>query len=174
MTTTNQDLLARAIGPGDGFVYKLSDHIDAMVAAAVATAGTASTAAGAAAVSTAATASAAAIAASKATPAVVKTADFPLITAGSGTYYSNNGTAALVTFTAPVPVAGVEYRFMVEDADGICFTADATSTIRMGASLSIAGGNLTCTAIGGSLHVKAGATALTWHVLSHEGTWSVT
>lgn len=90
----------------------------------------------------------------------------------SRTLYTNEGTSSQVGFTLPGAVAGLEYTFVVQDADGIQITAASGDTIRVGASVSTSGGTATSSTIGDSLQIVALNTT-EWFATSVVGSWTL-
>ena len=84
--------------------------------------------------------------------------------------FTNEGAGALIVFNLPAAAAGLEYTFIVQDADGIEITAGAGDTIRIGASVSSAGGTATSTDIGSTLTLVA-INATEWMAISNIGVW---
>jgi len=68
---------------------------------------------------------------------------------------TNEGTTAANYHTLPTAVAGLEYSFVVQDADGIRVTAAAGDTIRIAASVSGTAGHIDSTTIGDSVTLVA-------------------
>lgn len=104
-------------------------------------------------------------------------------TAGSGapnvllkneslTLLTNEGTTAQNYHTLPTAVAGIEFDFVVQDADGIRIVAAAGDTIRDLATVSAAAGYIQSTTVGSTLRLTA-INATEWVVLSKQGTWTV-
>lgn len=96
-----------------------------------------------------------------------------ILAAESGTTYSNEGASAIDPFILPAAAAGLRFGFFVQDADGIRVTAAAGDTIRVGASVSGAGGKIENSTIGGSVLLMA-LNATEWVALSSVGTWTAT
>lgn len=90
----------------------------------------------------------------------------------SGTTYSNEGAAALDAFNLPTAVAGLEFEYIVQDADGIQVNAAAGDTIRLVASVSAAAGFIKSTVIGSVVRLKA-INATEWIGTLITGTWTV-
>lgn len=95
----------------------------------------------------------------------------------SGNSYNNTGATALVIFTAPlIAKAGIEYEFIVTDADGIKFQANAADVIQDASQVTGTGGSLACNQIGGVLKVKSiktGTTTFAWYVTYERRTWTL-
>lgn len=109
-------------------------------------------------------------------PAVVSpqaTTPRTLTAADNDRVFTNEGAAATIVFNLPTAVAGLTYRFIVQDSDGIQVTAASGDTIRVAGSVSAAAGNIAATAIGNTVYLVA-INATEWVALSHEGTWVVT
>lgn len=89
------------------------------------------------------------------------------------TLFTNEGASALNVQNLPTAVAGLEYAFYVQDADGIQVVAAAGDTIRINGSVSAAAGNAQSTTVGSSLLLVA-INATEWVAITSSGTWSVT
>lgn len=105
---------------------------------------------------------------------VAKTADYTVTAADNNITFTNQGAAALVTFTLPTLAKGLRFRFYSEDNDGISVISagsaddivthnDATAD---SVTFSTTGRN-----IGAGLEVFANATATKW--LTFPFTWNV-
>ena len=96
------------------------------------------------------------------------------LTAGDGSkLWTNEGAASEIIFDLPVPVAGLEYRFLVQDVDGLRIVPDATSTIRVAAATTTAStGYISSTTIGNVVQIVAINTTQ-WIVVNQVGTWTV-
>ena len=86
---------------------------------------------------------------------------------------SNEGTAARNYHTLPNAVEGLQYTFVVQDADGMRVTAQAGHTIRIGASVSSSGGYTENTTIG-SVLTLLGINTTQWFAIATVGTWTLT
>jgi hypothetical protein len=91
----------------------------------------------------------------------------------SRTAYTNEGASAEVNFNLPDAVPGLEYTFIVQDADGIQITAAAGDTIRIAGTVSASGGTAEATTIGNVIKLMAINTT-EWIAVSVVGTWTVT
>jgi hypothetical protein len=89
----------------------------------------------------------------------------------SGTYFTNEGAAGLITFNLPVAVAGYIYTFIVENVNGIAITAFAGDTIRFGGTVTATGGTITSTTIGSTITLVS-INATEWIAVSLIGTWA--
>ena len=89
----------------------------------------------------------------------------------SGTVFTNEGAAAMSTFTLPTAVAGYVYTWIVQDTDGITITAGAGDTIRWDTSVTATGGSISSTAIGSSITLVA-INATEWVATEIVGTWA--
>lgn len=90
----------------------------------------------------------------------------------SGILTTNTGASGAVTITLGGASVNAHHYFAVTAGQNLIVDALGTDTIRIGASVTAAGGNLTSNTIGNTLHivcVKSGE----WFVVSHEGTWTV-
>jgi len=96
--------------------------------------------------------------------------------AESGRLFTNEGASAIIVHTLPTAVAGLQYSFTVQDADGIRVTANTDDTIRLDGVVSAAAGTIESTEIGASIHVLA-INAIEWfvHILpaGSRGNWQV-
>lgn len=110
----------------------------------------------------------------KLTPSIATVPAGQALTASdTETTFVNTGATAISVFTLPLPVAGYEYSFIAQDADGVRVTATAAATIRDGASVSATGGKVESTTVGSAITLKAISTT-EWMVVSKNGTWTVT
>lgn len=87
--------------------------------------------------------------------------------------FTNEGAGAGVVFTLPPAAAGLTYTFIVQDVDGITVDADAGDTIRIGSSVSTAGGTINSIVIGSVVKLVA-INATEWIAESMLGTWTFT
>lgn len=90
----------------------------------------------------------------------------------SRTVLTNEGATAQNYHTLPTAAAGVEFEFVVQDADGIRVVANTADTIRDGATVSAAAGFIQSTTQGSTLRLLA-INATEWIVMSKTGTWTV-
>jgi hypothetical protein len=104
-------------------------------------------------------------------------------TAGSGapnvlaanetrTLLTNEGATAENYHTLPSAVAGLEFVFYVQDADGMRVVANTGDTIRIGASVSATAGFVRNATIGSFLRLVA-INATEWVPIGSAGTWTV-
>jgi len=103
--------------------------------------------------------------------------DFPvndaLTAAEGGKVCTNRGAGGDIELTLPAASAGLDYVFcVVEDAKYVKVVASAGNTIRIGGSVSAAGGYVRASAAGSTL-VLAGLNASEWFAMGREGTWSI-
>ena len=89
------------------------------------------------------------------------------------TIYSNEGATAIAPFVLPTAAAGLDFSFMVQDADGIRVTAAAGDSIQVGTALSGVAGKIESTTIGSSVRLIA-LNATEWMAVSMVGSWTVT
>jgi len=94
-----------------------------------------------------------------------------------GFFFTNEGAAALIVFNLPAAAApgvttGYHYTFYVQDVDGIRVTAAAGDTIRIGATVSAAGGTATSVTIGSCLRLQC-INATEWVCESLVGVWTI-
>lgn len=99
-----------------------------------------------------------------------KAASYPVVSGDQGKVFTNEGTTAKIDFTLPAAVAGMEFTFIVQDADGLRVVAAAGDTIRIGGSVSATAGNADSTSVGSVLRLIA-VNATEWIAVAHEGTW---
>jgi hypothetical protein len=83
----------------------------------------------------------------------------------------NTGATAMNYHTLPGAAAGLEYTFIVADADGIRVVAASGDTIRIGANVSPAAGYIESTTIGSIVRLFA-LNATEWFGQA-TGTWTV-
>jgi len=88
----------------------------------------------------------------------------------SYTTYTNEGAGAQIVFNLPAAAAGLNYRFIVQNANGIQVKANGTNTIRLASAVSTAGGTATSTTIGSSITLVA-INATEWMAREIVGTW---
>jgi hypothetical protein len=91
----------------------------------------------------------------------------------SGATFTNEGASAEVPFNLPTAVAGLRYRFIIQDADGIQVNAAAGDTIRVAGSVSATAGLVEATTIGNVVELVA-INATEWMAIDVIGTWTVT
>ena len=87
--------------------------------------------------------------------------------------FSNEGTIARNYHTLPNAAEGLQYTFVVQDADGMRITAQAGHTIRIGSSVSSSGGYTENTTIG-SVLTLLGINTTQWFAMATVGTWTLT
>lgn len=90
----------------------------------------------------------------------------------NGKIFTNEGSAVLAVMSLPAPYAGLYYDFYVENINGIQIQALAGHTIRIGTSVSTAGGTATNSAIGSSVRLIA-INATQWVAVFFAGTWTL-
>lgn len=104
---------------------------------------------------------------------VAKTSNFTLTTNENNLLMTNTGAAGAVNFTLLTSApTGTLYRFYIDAAQTFTVTAPASNTIRLGASITASGGNLTASTVGNALTIVC-VGANSWAVQAHEGTWTV-
>lgn len=96
-----------------------------------------------------------------------------LLASQSGAMFTNTGAVAVVPLTLPVAALGLVYGFAVTDIDGIRVIAQAGQTIRVGATVSAAGGRIDATAIGSVVWLSA-VSLTEWYAWGREGVWTAT
>lgn len=96
-----------------------------------------------------------------------------LIAAESYTTLTNEGTAAENYHTLPTAVAGYDFEFICQDADGIRITVSSDDNIRDLATVSATStGYIRSSTIGSVIRLKA-INATEWFVTYKQGTWTV-
>jgi len=98
-----------------------------------------------------------------------------LLRANSGNYYTNTGATAEAYFTLPTTTAnlGVNYNFIVTDADGLRIVAVGADVIQLDTDTSAAAGFYESTSVGTCISIIAAATGL-WVINTQIGTGAVT
>lgn len=91
----------------------------------------------------------------------------------SFTCYTNEGGTANINFTLPAAAAGLQYTFIVQDADGLQVDAVGNDTIRIATAVSGAAGNIASTTIGSTVTLLA-INGVEWISIATNGTWVVT
>lgn len=86
--------------------------------------------------------------------------------------HTNEGATAKIELTLPTAAAGLDYEFVVQDADGLKIIAGADDTIRVAAGETPAAGYIECTTIGNTVRLVA-INATEWIAISYVGTWTV-
>jgi hypothetical protein len=104
-----------------------------------------------------------------------KTSAYLVVGTDSQKIFTNEGAGALVVFTLPAALAGLQYTFYVQDADGLQVVAGAGDTIRLSTSVSAVAGNIqsTGTVVGGAVTLVA-INDTEWIATSIVGPWVVT
>jgi hypothetical protein len=96
-----------------------------------------------------------------------------LTTAESGKLCTNRGAGGDIELTLPAARAGLEYVFcVVEDAKYVKAVAAAGNTVRIGGSVSVAGGYARSSTAGNTI-LLVGLNSTEWVAPAKEGTWSV-
>lgn len=90
----------------------------------------------------------------------------------SGSTISNEGATVQAYVTLPTAAAGLRFRFVLQDADGIHVTANTGDTIRVLSLTSASAGYVESTTIGSVIELQA-INATEWVTVSAVGTWSV-
>lgn len=101
-----------------------------------------------------------------------KTADYTATTAESGDTFTNEGASAKPIFTLPAAAAGLEYKFAVQDLDGLRILAASGDTIRFGENVSAAAGYIESTTIGSVVTLQA-INSTEWFVMNFVGLWEI-
>lgn len=91
----------------------------------------------------------------------------------TGTTFTNEGATAIHNFNLPVAAVGLNYTFVVQDADGMTINAQGDDTIRVGYLVSAAAGNAQSTDIGAVLKLVA-INSTEWLATFASGEWGVT
>ena len=89
----------------------------------------------------------------------------------SRTVLTNEGATAKNYHTLPTAAAGMEFTFIVQDADGIRVVANTGDTIRVAATVSGAAGYTESTTIGDAITLVS-INATEWIAISYVGTWT--
>lgn len=97
------------------------------------------------------------------------TTSAPLTADQTHAVITNTGASALVIDDLPAAAVGLKFTFIVTDANGFRLDAAGSDTIRIGGSVSTAGGTQTCTQIGGSLTIYGHSGG--WISVSSQRTW---
>lgn len=100
-----------------------------------------------------------------------RTADLTLTAANVGITYTNSGASALVTLTLPAAVAGMRYRFVCIDADGLKIQAVGSDLIYHGTSVSSAAGSLSSNTIVSTVELVA-LSGGRWVTFAPTGLWA--
>lgn len=103
----------------------------------------------------------------------VKTADYTVTSADSGTSFSTDGATGAVKLTLPAAVVGLTYRFYVGATQQLQIDPNGTETIALPSTgaQSAAGKYLWADAIGESVIVECVKTGQ-WSVAAYIGTWT--
>jgi hypothetical protein len=107
------------------------------------------------------------------TKVAAKTADYTLTTNDSGGTFTNEGTPAKHVFTLPTAAAGLNFKFIVQDADGLRVTANTGDTIRLAGTVSASAGFTEATTIGNVVRLEA-INNTEWIATTIVGTWTTT
>lgn len=89
---------------------------------------------------------------------------------------SNNGYFCTGALTATLPAAPTQGQFVIIEtatASSVVLQASGTQVIRMGSSVSSAGGTATSAAQGNSVYLIYRSANTSWYSISTEGTWSL-
>lgn len=89
-----------------------------------------------------------------------KAVDYGVLFSDSNTFFTNTGAGAGVTFTLPTPVVGMTYEFYRDANQTVTLEFGGSVVIRVGASASSAGGNVTLDAVGSRVRIVAISTIL--------------
>lgn len=110
----------------------------------------------------------------------VKTSDYSLTFAESGSHYSNQGATGQVIFTLPdvydgdPSYYGYNYDLFVRAAQYLQIKAPSGETIMLNGVESASGGYIRCNTIGAGIHVeKIGVNKWLAYALGAAGTWTI-
>lgn len=106
-------------------------------------------------------------------PTTQASSPYTVTNADSGKVFTNDGATAGVTFNLPTAVTGLQYTFVVQDADGITVVANTGDTIRIASGVSATAGNAASTTVGSTVYLVA-INAVEWISVATNGTWVVT
>lgn len=107
------------------------------------------------------------------TPKTQAASPYTVTNGDSGKVFTNEGASAGVTFNLPTAIAGLEYTFVVQDADGLTVVANAGDTVRIAGAVSATAGNSASTTIGSTVRFVA-INVTEWISVATNGTWIVT
>jgi len=102
-----------------------------------------------------------------------KTTNYSVLTGDSGVVFDNTGAGAEVDFTLPTAAAGLTYTFYVDAAQIVKVIAGASTTIRLGGTVSASAGNVQCAVTGGNVTLIA-ISSTQWVALDYTGAWTIT
>lgn len=89
----------------------------------------------------------------------------------SGTVFTNEGVTAKNFHTLPSAVAGHQFTFIVQDADGMRVVANTDDAIRVIDKVTAAAGYIESTTIGSTVTLVS-INAVEWYATSIKGTWT--
>jgi len=89
----------------------------------------------------------------------------------TGRIYTNEGVTAANYHTLPLAAVGMQYTFVVQDADGLRVVANTGDTIRISANVTAAAGYVESTTIGSTVTLTA-INATEWIATSKGGVWT--
>lgn len=104
---------------------------------------------------------------------VAKTGAYTILDSECGTTFTNEGAGAEVPLTLPPARAGLDFTFVVQNANGLEAIAGAGDTIRDGATVSAAAGKTESAEVGAVVRVKC-INATEWIVVAKQRTWTTT
>lgn len=84
-----------------------------------------------------------------------KTADYIVLSSDTNAFFDNTGASGTVNFTLPTAAAGLTCEFYRDANQTVQVTAGASTTIRVGTSVSTSGGNVTLDAVGSKIRLVA-------------------
>jgi hypothetical protein len=86
--------------------------------------------------------------------------------------FTNEGAVARVDIVLPTAAAGIQYTYIVNDADGFRITAATGDTIRIAGTVSAAAGYIESTTVGSTVTLVS-INVTEWIATSVNGTWTV-
>lgn len=101
-----------------------------------------------------------------------KTTGYSVLSGDSGTFFDNSAASGSVSFTLPTASAGLWYTFYVDAVQTVTVTAGASTTIRLGGTISASAGNVTAGTAGTSVTLIA-ISSTAWVAYDYTGTWTV-
>jgi hypothetical protein len=91
----------------------------------------------------------------------------------SGKLYTDEGSAGQIVVNLPAARPGLSYEFAIQAGNGFQINANGTDTIRDGATVSAAGGNIASVTAGDFCRL-ASINGSEWFAVPAVGTWTVT
>lgn len=90
----------------------------------------------------------------------------------SNVTYTNQGAAGGTTLRLPTAAAGIRIECVIQAAQTLTVTAATGDTIRIGASVTAAGGSATCSTVGSSVSLRA-INETEWVAVASVGSWTI-